>query len=80
MKNWERQRAQGKWRFVLKISLLWSLLTLAGLTLFEYLSDGKIRMEIFWFKIILFIGLGVVVGLIFWRNGERKYQNYLSRE
>ncbi len=80
IKNWERQRAKGKWDFVLKIGLLWSLLTIAGITLFEYLLDGRIRVEILWFKVLLFISLGNVFGLIQWRIGERKYQKHLRGE
>jgi hypothetical protein len=80
IKNWENTRAKGKWQFVLKSGLLWSLLTITGFTLFEYLLDGRINIDIFWFKLLLFVSLGFVVGLAFWRLGERKYQESLSAE
>lgn len=78
IKAWEQQRAKGKWHFVLKIGLLWSLLTIAGFTLFEYLLDGRIRIEILPFKILMFVALGFVLGLILWGIGEKKYQKYLE--
>lgn len=78
--NWERHRSKGKWHFVLKIGLFWSLLTIAGFTLFEYLLDGGIRVETLPFKVLLFIGLGFVFGLIVWRNGEKKYQKEKSEK
>ena len=78
IEKWERRRIEGKWMFVLKFGLLWGILMIVGLTLIEYLFDGRIKFEMLWLKGLLYPGVGLVVGLFTWREGERKYQKHLE--
>lgn len=78
IKAWEYQRTKGKWHFVFKIGLLWSFSMSAVLTLFDYLTDGGIKLEILRFRLLFFVGFGFVSALILWQIGERKYQKHLK--
>lgn len=74
-KDWERQRAEGKWMFVLKVGF-WSLIVSIGFALIDYLFDGRIIIEHILFSLVL----GLALGLIMWREGERKYEKHLREE
>ena len=50
IEKWERRRIEGKWMFVLKFGLLWGILMIVGLTLIEYLFDGKLSQLIHDYK------------------------------
>lgn len=74
-KDWERQRAEGKRMFVLKVGF-WSLIASVVFTLIDYLFDGRIIVETIWFSLVL----GLALGLFMWREGEKKYQKHLREQ
>lgn len=78
IKAWEEQRANGKWRYILKFGCLWGLMMIAGITLFEFLLNIKTGIEIFWLRNLIFLSIGLFNGVIMWKIGESKYQNYLA--
>jgi H+/Cl- antiporter ClcA len=80
VKDWERRRAEGKLTFVLKLGFLWGLIMIAAFTLIEYFLDGRIRVETLWSRVLMFLSLGFVLGLVFWRKGEEKYQKHLREQ
>ena len=79
IRDWERRRAEGKWMFVLKRGFLWGLISFVGFTLIEYFLDGRIRVETLWSKALLCLSLSFALGLVFWREGEKKYQKNLKK-
>lgn len=77
VKAWERQRAKGKWLFVLKFGFLWGLMMTAGISLIEYFLDGRIRVETLWLKVPMNLTLGLISASVLWSYTERKYEKYI---
>lgn len=69
--KWEKQRANGKWLFILQTWFLW-----AGLIIFTHLYDSYFdgKFEIDYFSIVLFLFFGFIVGFSSWQWNEGKYQ------
>lgn len=79
VKDWERQRASGKWLFVLKFGFLWGLIMFGGLNVIGDFLDGKIGVDALWFNLMTFLSIGLALGLFKWHQGERNYQKYLRK-
>ena len=78
--DWERQRAKGKWLFVLKFTLVFTLALTVGLSLFDYLVDGRIKTEDFWVEVPINLMMGLIAGSIIWNTSEKKYQKFISEK
>lgn len=78
--DWEGQRAKGKWLFVLKFALVFTLAMAAGLSLFDYLIDGRIEIEDFRIEVPINLIMGLFAGSITWNLTEKKYQKFISEK
>ena len=76
--NWKAQRAKGKWFFVLKFTLLCSVASFIGYTIFNYFYEGILTLK--WtFLIVIFI-FNFAGAIYLWKITERKFANYINDE
>ncbi len=80
VKQWERQKAKGKWLFVFKYSLIFTLTITVGLSLFDYWVDGRIKIEDFWIEVPFYLILGVIGGSVTWNITAKKYQQFVKEK
>ena len=77
--RWERIRAQGKARFVVRGALMYSLILIPAKDFSDYFVDGKMQpwSETFWVNTITYCISGVFIGLFSWASMEGRYENAL---
>jgi hypothetical protein len=72
--KWERARAKGKARYVLRITLQFMLLMIVWIGAIEFFRDG-IQLSDFRFWIIGGPIVGVFIGVTTWWDKEDNYKN-----
>lgn len=77
--NWERIRAKGRPRFVLRSALMYPLLLIPAVDFADYLFDGKMQpwSEKFWINAASYFITGVIIGYVGWASMEGKYKTAL---
>lgn len=76
--DWEKRRAKGMFVRILEVWLLWSISMIVFTYLFDWFYDGKV--EIKYFKIVLYLAFGFFFSCFSWDSSERKYKNYILRK
>jgi small neutral amino acid transporter SnatA (MarC family) len=73
---WEKQRAQGKWQWILKTAALWGI----SMSVFMYLFGLFVHNDraFNFFAIPIYLVGGIIVGWVAWSGNEGKYQHTLS--
>jgi hypothetical protein len=64
--QWEHTRAQGKARFVIRGTLIWSGSMIIFNAVWDYYFHGAVEIS----KLILFLLVGPIVGLVSWWDNE----------
>src|ERR1043166_8189395 len=64
--RWEQTRMQGKARFVIRGTLIWSGSMIIVNSLWDYYFHGGVEI----LKLILFLLVGPIVGLVSWWDNE----------
>ncbi len=72
---WEKQKARGKWFYILQQSLYWFL----AMTIIKHLSHWyrKGEFELDYFYIIAFFLFSFVYGLVNWLWNDSLYQTHI---
>jgi hypothetical protein len=74
---WERERAYGKSRFILRMTVTYSL-TVVGLTdIFDHIFGGSAPSDSLLFKLISYTVMGTIIASFTWDSWERKYKKAL---
>jgi len=73
--RWEKKRADGKWRFVLRSALMFAL-TMAAVTTLLDLVNAQVSWNPIYYLLVLPI-LGFLAGIIQRWDQEGRYKNYL---
>lgn len=74
---WERERANGKTRFVFRFGLTYGL-TIVGLNdVYANLFNGGTQYFDFYSAAFWYLFFGIIIGSSAWENWESKYQNAL---
>lgn len=74
LERWEKQRAQGKWRFVLHTTLTYVALMVIASDVLEYLFYGRTRATTFSPWTIFFFLTGLLIMSDKWETMEDKYR------
>ncbi len=79
--RWEKKRAAGKTRFALRWGLVWGLIMTALMTVEHTVStpDSSLLRNLP-FNLIVFLGAGMLFGILMWNMLEGAYRSYLSRQ
>ena len=79
LERWARERAEGKRRFIFRITLTYAV-TVVGLTdVLNSLSYGGIEGRISSVELALFLICGTFIGSNAWSSREEKYQHALRQ-
>jgi hypothetical protein len=76
LERWERERAQGKVRFVLRQTMIFPMMMSAINDLSGYIRDGAVpvfRMR----SILIYLLIGMIAAFMGWSNREAKYKRAL---
>lgn len=75
--QWEKQRAQGKWFFIIKntfiLSFIWMICAMLGV----YLIGGEIHRQLIATQLIISLVFAGLLNLRIWANAETGYQSFL---
>ena len=74
---WERERAKGKRRFVVRTAMIYSLLMTAAQDFMNYGVSGEPHLSRFVYNAIFYSLGGIFVGYVAWWDRERNYKNTL---
>jgi hypothetical protein len=79
--RWEKTRAAGKLRFVLRWVLCWGIV-MAGLMtgVHAFLSPGSSVVENLIINLVMFPALGILYGIFMWNGMDAAYRYYLSQQ
>jgi hypothetical protein len=77
LEKWERVRAKGKARYVVRATLTFGLTMILITGIIDYLFNGRIQRSHIVFTIICYSLAGIVIGFIEWWDHEGKYKNHL---
>lgn len=75
--QWEKQRANGKWTFVAKNTLILSLIWLACALVGGYLFNGKITQELVVSQLVISLIFAALLNIRIWSKAETGYQSFL---
>ena len=78
IKKWEKTRAKGFIRFVIKFALILSIAVTITSLLFDYYWDGVWKTDDIVFNFIFGFLINSVGGWIIYRTTENKYQESLN--
>jgi hypothetical protein len=78
MERWEKVRSAGKWFFVGKTAIKFSLGFVLFTLLFDWLSDDIVSIKST--TILLSVVTGVAVGLVAWWQNDAAYQDQILDE
>lgn len=76
--RWEQQRLRGKWIFVLKNTLILSLVWLICASVGVYLIGGNITPELMLMQSVISLIFAGLLNIRIWASSETGYQNFLS--
>jgi len=71
---WERKRAKGKARFVIRCALVWSGPYIVVFALADYYFDGTLSAFKLLLRAIYFLIVGLIVAFVAWWIHEGRYQ------
>ena len=71
LERWEKTRAKGKARFVLRVTAIWGGTMIVGMSLANYFLHRGVSQILFTF--IYFLVVGPIVGLVSWWTNEGEY-------
>lgn len=72
---WEKQRAKGKWFYILQEWFFFFIGMTISRHLFSWYFDDKLELD--YFSTIWFLAFGFVIGLVNWFWNDGKYQEYI---
>lgn len=75
--RWQRQRAQGKWIFIIKNTLILSFVWLVCASLGIYLIGGNITQELLVTQLAISLIFAGLLNLRIWGSAEASYQSFL---
>jgi len=75
--RWEQRRAQGKWVFIIKNTLILSFVWLVCASVGIYLMDGTITRQLFFIQLAISLVFAGLLNLRIWASAETGYQNFL---
>ena len=75
--QWEKQRANGKWLFVAKNTLILSFIWLACALVGAYIFDGKITQQLVIIQLVISLIISALLNLRIWSKAETGYQSFL---
>jgi len=73
--RWEKKRAGGKWRFVLKSALLFTLSSATIIILLDLFYGSSLETPIYYLLLLPFAG--VFASLAQWWGEEGRYKNFM---
>lgn len=75
--RWEKQRAQGKWIFIAKNTLILSFIWLACALIGGYFFDGKITRQLVFIQLVISLIISALLNIRIWSKAETGYQSFL---
>ena len=75
--QWEKQRAQGKWLFIAKNTLILSFIWLACALVGGYLINGQISRELVVMQLVISLIFAALFNMRIWSKAESGYQSFL---
>jgi hypothetical protein len=77
LEKWERERARGKGRFIIRIGLYYGI-TMIGMTnAYERIFDGAVTDPSILFKLFYYVPAGLTIGAFAWTQRETDYKKAL---
>lgn len=72
-----RKRVQGKTKYILWVTFTWGGVMILMMSALDY-YDGTLRMDRVPYQIPMYLFGGYIVGLLSWKDNERRYQSSLK--
>src|SRR5687768_13260669 len=79
VERWERVRAKGKTRFIVRTALTYGLAVTAAMGILDYVFDDRIQLFRLLARLIFFSLVGIPIAFSAWSNKETNYKNARPR-